>query len=118
VLGEASLYSVRDHFWHTYGKVRFKVRSALGLIHEHHRVTVIASGHDQPAGVWSEMIGPNDPRWKYEYAVRCESCGQLGSYDDSREALDAAFAHSPYVDRGLFHRSRLHYEKVARSRSR
>jgi hypothetical protein len=97
-------------------KARFKVRVALGLVRERHRVHVIGLWQGPDGGIWGsgDALGQTD--LTLVYFVDCDWCGRIGEHQDAMEALRLAFAHSPYVERGTFHRSRLsasHFQSEA-----
>ena len=97
-------------------KARFKVRVALGLVRERHAVHVVGLWQDSDGGTWGtgDALGQTD--LTLVYFVECDWCGRIGDRKDPIEALRLAFAHSPYVERGIFHRSRLgatHFQRAA-----
>ena len=104
---------VQDRLHH----VQFRIRWALGLVKEDHRVTVM--------GFWCNDTGcypgPDSngiPDLELLYFVECYWCGELGNFIDPDEALRHAYEHSPKVDRDLFHRSQQHIEEALREQRR
>lgn len=99
-----------------YRRARFRLRTALGLINEHHRVTVIGLWCNEDGCYGSPGVN-GIPDLTLTYFVECDWCAAtIGESSDPAEAIRIAYEHSPYVDRGLFHRSRLHAEQAVRRR--
>ena len=97
-------------------KARFQLRSTLGLTTERHRVTVIGLWCNDE-GCYGEPEANGIPDLELRYLVQCDWCGErLGEFTDPADAIRVAYEHSPYVDRGLFHRSKLHAEEAMRRR--
>lgn len=97
-----------ERLWRAYGKARYRLRSALGLIRELHAVTVMGLWFGTDGGAWGTRNALGQMDLKLEFEVRCSWCGEMGVFEDPMAALRAGLRHSPYVDRGLFHRTRLH----------
>jgi hypothetical protein len=111
--------SIWERVQRPYGKARFKVRMDLGLIPERHDVTVIGLWRNDDGWCYGNPDTNGIPDLRLVYLVECGWCAKkIGESPDPAEAIRIAYEHSPYVDRGTFHRSRLYAANAVLERDR